>query len=63
MPEGAPLASRADRGIRFAHDSLVERDGFELPVPRENGYPVEPSYFAYLIASKPKFRLEQMIKT
>jgi hypothetical protein len=49
------------KGSRFAADSMLEGDGFELPV--ENGYSVEPSYFAYLIASKPKFRLEQMIKT
>jgi hypothetical protein len=34
-PEGAPLASRADRGIRFAHDSLVEGGGFEPSVPRQ----------------------------
>ena len=26
-----------DRGLRFAHDSLLEGDGFELPVPRKLG--------------------------
>jgi hypothetical protein len=30
-------------------DCPLEGDGFELPVPRENSCPVEPSYFAYLI--------------
>ena len=43
--EGVPFAALAERegvrrdddirGIRFAHDSLLEGDGFELPVPRE----------------------------
>jgi hypothetical protein len=28
--------------IEFAPHSPLEGDGFELPVPRENGYPVEP---------------------
>jgi hypothetical protein len=28
---------RPDRGIRFAHDSLVEREGFEPSVPRGDG--------------------------
>ena len=27
-----------DRGLRFAHDSLLEGGGFELPVPDERGY-------------------------
>jgi hypothetical protein len=34
LTEGALWASRPDRGIRFAHDSLVEGDGFEPSVPR-----------------------------
>jgi len=29
-------------------DSPLEGDGFELPVPRENGHSVEPSSFLYL---------------
>jgi hypothetical protein len=61
LDRGPPPFRRANS--RFVVDSALEGDGFELPVPRENGYSVEPSYFAYLIASKPKFRLEQMIKT
>src|SRR5215813_2442388 len=33
---------------RFAPDSPLERNGFELPVPRENGYRSESSGFVYL---------------
>ena len=32
----------------FAVDSPLERDGFELLVPRENAHSVEPSSFLYL---------------
>ena len=37
-----------DRGLRFAHDSLLEGDGFELPVPREMTTIFEPSCFWFL---------------
>src|SRR5215469_2113720 len=35
--------------LRFSAetDSLLERNGFELPVPRENGYRSESSGFVY----------------
>jgi len=45
----AKIPNHEGTRLRFALDSLLEGDGFELPVPRENGYPVEPSYFAHLI--------------
>ena len=34
--------------IASSHDSVLERNGFELPVPRENGYRSESSGSVYL---------------
>jgi hypothetical protein len=33
LDDAARRSVRLERGTRFAHDSLVEGDGFELPVP------------------------------
>jgi hypothetical protein len=36
------------KGSRFAADSMLEGDGFELPVPREMTTIFEPSCFWFL---------------
>ena len=41
------LERRIPARDRFAPDFLLERNGFELPVPRENGYRSESSGFVY----------------
>ena len=45
--KGVRLERAAVEGeeVRFAHDSLLEGDGFELPVPREMTTIFEPSCF------------------
>ena len=44
----AKIANSRAYGRSAPVDSLVERNGFELPVPRENGYRSESSGFVYL---------------
>ena len=43
----AKIANSRAYGRSAPVDSLVERNGFELPVPRENGYRSESSGFVY----------------
>src|SRR6516164_6356962 len=45
-PQWSMVADR--RRNRWFVDSPLERNGFELPVPRENGYRSESSGFVYL---------------
>ena len=43
-----PAHAASPQGVKFAPDSPLEGDGFELPVPREMTTIFEPSCFWFL---------------